>query len=191
MTREQWLNKLAKRLETVLFKPAGATLPKVRYTCGWPSVRAMSGRIGECWGASCSSDDTHEVIVSMALEDPMRVAGVVAHEMVHAVVGLDAGHGPAFRKLALAIGLEGLMTATAESDMFKEKVQPMLGPLGPYPHAKLSGSNHKKQSTRLIKVACEHKSCMAQGYTVRMSNKWIVDYGCPLCPECEETMQVC
>jgi ribulose 1,5-bisphosphate carboxylase large subunit-like protein len=32
---------------------------------------------------------------------------VLAHELCHAAVGVDAGHGPEFRAIAHAIGLRG------------------------------------------------------------------------------------
>ncbi len=186
MTREQWLNKLVGRLNTHFFKPAiregdypkGLTLPKMRITCGWPGVRAMSGRIGECWPDALSGDGTHELIVSMRLDDPLIIAGVTAHEMVHAIIGCGKGHGPAFRQLALAVGLEGRMTATVTGERFNEKVAGILKALGPYPHARVAGINHKKQSTRLVK--CECKKCY---YITRTSSKWIVNVGAPHCPD--------
>ena len=73
-------------------------------------------------------------MISLVLSDPMRVAGVLAHELVHATVGTQHGHKGPFTKLAKAIGLEGKMTATTEGDAFKQAVAPILEAVGPYPH---------------------------------------------------------
>ena len=80
------------------------------------------------------------------------------------------------------------MTATQEGDAFKQSVEPILELLGPYPHAELnpgkricapdeSPDGFKPQGTRLLKVMCPQ--C---GYTVRVTQKWLVDVGPPLCP---------
>ena len=177
MNREQWLSRLAKSLEG-LFEEHGAKLPAYRVTCGFPSKGGLSKlrTLGQCWSDQASADDTHELIVSMTLDEPMRIAGVLAHEMVHAAVGVQHGHKGPFRKLALAIGLCGKMTATEESEAFKRRLSPILAELGEYPHAKLDASNRKKQGTRLIKTECPR--C---GYTTRITRKWL-DVGAPICP---------
>jgi len=177
MLREEWLVQLAERLE-IIFSEHGATLPKYRVTCGFPSKGGLSKlrTLGQCWSDNASADDTHELIISMTLDEPMRIAGVLAHEMVHAAVGVQHGHKGPFRKLALAIGLTGKMTATNEGEAFKQRLAPILAELGDYPHAKLDASNRKKQSTRLIKTECPR--C---GYTARVARKWL-DVGAPVCP---------
>ena len=68
------------------------------------------------------------------------------------------------------------MTATNESEAFKQRLAPILAELGDYPHAKLDASNRKKQTTRLIKTECPR--C---GYTARVARKWL-DVGAPICP---------
>ena len=181
MTREQWLAKLTTQLQP-LFERAGYTIPpNVRSSCSFPSKSATSRknrRIGECWTDSASDDGTFEVFVSPTIADPMRVAGILAHELVHAAVGLACGHKGEFRRCAVGIGLTGPMTATSEGEVFTAFVAPLLAKLGAYPHAVLHASNSaKKQSTRLVKVECS--GC---GYTARTTRKWLDDAGSPLCP---------
>ena len=187
-TREQWLIAAARRFEQ-FFIDQGYPLPTLRVTCGFPSTRATGNgkrAIGQCWNPKASADKTTEVMVSPVLgaDDPMSVIGTLFHELIHAAVGTECGHKGAFRKVAVAGGLEGKMTSTKEGDVFKARAQPILDDLGPFPHAKLdpSLSGKKKQSTRLIK--CECSQC---GYTVRVTAKWIA-MGTPICPnEDEET----
>ncbi len=178
ISREVWLNGLAEELNVALFNNQ---MPTYRVTCGWPSRRATSLKnraIGQCFYAEASQDKTHELIVSMYLDDPMDVAATLAHEMVHAIAGAKAGHKGPFRKLALEIGLEGRMTETCAGEAFKQSVQPILDKLDVYPHAKLDASSQgKKQTTRLLKVECEE--C---GYTARITRKWLDALGAPICP---------
>jgi SprT-like family len=179
--REAWLASLVERLKP-LFAPA--IIPaNLRVACGWPShgaTRTKGRVIGQCWGSTSSKDGHYEIFVSPILDDPMRVAGVLAHELVHAVVGVQAKHGKEFKQLATRIGLTGKMTATTEGEAFRAALVPILADLGPYPHAELSASNSNrpKQSTRLLKAECG--SC---GYTVRITRKWIDEVGAPHCPE--------
>ena len=138
---------------------------------------ARNKTLGQCFSPTSSQDNTHEIIVGMSLSDPERVSDVLAHELTHAAVGVDAGHKGAFRAVAKAIGLEGKMTATTGGDAFKRSVTPMLAEVGEYPHATLDYSSVKKQSTRMIKCVC-----MECGYTVRVTRKWLAIGGEPICP---------
>jgi len=185
-TRETWLNDLAERLNDSVFSEKPLT--KYRVTCGWPSRKALSTKnrtLGQCFNPTCSDDSTTELIVSMVVEDTMRVADILAHEMIHGIVGTECGHKGPFRKLALQIGLTGKMTATSAGPEFIAVVEPILKALGPYPHAKLDHSSLPKQSTRLIKCECEE--C---GYNVRITRKWLSEVGAPHCPEHGE-MAIC
>ena len=184
-TREAWLNALAGRLRA-RFVEVGAALPDaVRLSCGWPSKGATSSknrRIGECWSQHCSADGTREVFISPTLADPVEVAGVVVHELVHAAGYM--GHGADFAKVARALGLTGRMTATVPGDALVAELTALTAELGPYPHATLTpGENERKQTTRLLKVQCPDEDC---GYTVRVTAMWL-EIGFPSCP-CGEVM---
>jgi hypothetical protein len=185
--REPWLHALIAGLRP-MFAAHGADIPtNIRVTCGFPSLRALNGlrsqRIGECWAETASRDGTFEILISPTLADPMRVAGVLAHELIHATVGLKVGHKGPFKRLALAIGLTGKMTATQEGDAFKQALAPLLESLGPYPHAELDARRQstgpKKQGTRLLRATCPFPLCK---YTVRVTQKWVRDVGPPHCP---------
>jgi hypothetical protein len=185
--RESWLHAAAEAMRT-LFQAHAATIPaNIRITCGFPSKRALAlnRSTGQCWPAAASADGHFEIMVSPVLDDPLDVLGTLAHELVHAAVGLQAGHRGPFRKLALAIGFEGKMTATTAGAAFKQDAAPIIDDLGPYPHASLDASARKKQSTRLLKLECA--GC---GYTVRITRKWLDHPGPPACPECQVTMEV-
>jgi hypothetical protein len=186
--REGWLHNLMDRMEC-LFSPDYQVPNNIRVSCGFPSRKALISpkgdhALGQCWYDESSADKHFEIFISPILggDDPMTIAATLAHEMCHTVAGREAKHGPKFKAVATHIGLEGKMTATQPSDAFRERVQPMLDDLGPYPMAKLDArkmtTGVKKQSTRLLKAECP--DC---GYTVRIAHKWI-DVGLPDCPEC-------
>jgi hypothetical protein len=184
--REAWLHDVARNLDG-WFRDAGFPLPvDLRITCGFPSSRALNGirnqTIGQCWHGVSSADGSVEIMVSPVLAEPMRVADILAHELIHAACGPGVGHKGPFRKLALAIGLEGKMTATIGGEAFKQLLRPILDAVGPYPHAELNARKRAegpgKQGTRLLKAVCGH--C---GYTVRITRKWVDEVGAPICPE--------
>lgn len=179
-TREDWLNALAVALDAEIFAPTKQRMPKkFRVTCGWPTrgVRGRKQVLGQCHSPRQSADKSTEITITMSLSDPVEVADVLVHEMVHAVVGNDCGHKGPFRKLALEIGLEGKMTSAEMGAELTAKVKKLIKPLGKYPHAELRLSDKKKQSTRLIKCECD-----ACGYNVRITRKWLEEAGEPHCP---------
>ncbi|NBW12667.1 MAG: transcription elongation protein SprT [Caulobacteraceae bacterium] len=177
--REAWLNAAATELGG-LFALNSLPLPSYRVSCGFPSTggtrsrNKQSMRVGECHAASNSADAHVEIYIHPELSDPMKVMEVLAHELCHAAVGLEAGHGPKFKAIANAIGLTGPMRSTVGSDAFKATVRPWINDLGPYPHASLT-LGFKKQTTRMLKAKCP--DC---GYSIRLTAKWAA-LGLPTC----------
>ena len=184
--REDWLHRIANKLKLHLFEPAGFDVPEhIRISCGFPSRNPLTGSknqaIGQCWGDEKSADGHFEIFVSPVIGDAMVAVEVLAHEMCHAVAGIAAKHGGKFKKVALAIGLEGKMTSTHGGEQFKIVAQDFIDDIGPYPMAALDArkmtNGVKKQTTRLLK--CECPMC---SYTVRVAKKWLDDVGLPHCP---------
>jgi hypothetical protein len=179
ISREEWLNAVAAGMSP-WFSELGWSLPPTRMSIGFTSKGKRSSRVGECWHSDASADGTYEIFIVPTLDDPIRVAGILGHELVHAAVGRvdpKAKHGPKFRKVALGIGLQGPMRATTEGPLFLERVEPILAAVGPLPHARLDwSSGPPKQSARLLKAYCEH--C---GYLTRTTAKWL-SLGPPICP---------
>ncbi len=179
--REAWLNHVATALRP-LFAGAGASLPAVRIAIAFPSTGRRGKRIGECWDKSASADGTFEIMIRPDVDDPLEACAILAHELVHAAVGIPAGHRKDFRRVAVAIGLTGPMRSTTAGPEFVASTAAILAEAGPIPHARLNfdglSDKPKKQGTRLVKCVCE--DC---GYVVRVARKWIEDKGPPLCPE--------
>jgi hypothetical protein len=186
--REDWLSAAVSELRP-FFDAVGAPLPaNVRVTCGFPSNAKRSGAIGECWADTASADQTFEVLISPVLDDPLRVFDVLVHELCHATAGA-MNHGVNFQKVAALMhlvpsaGPKG-WKATGPSASFIPTFGSIIDSLGSYPHAALTMSNRKVQTTRMLKAVCP--SC---GYTVRLTSKWAA-LGLPSCPVDSDTLNL-
>jgi len=189
-TREQWLLQAVRAL-TPTVKKAGAEMPEVRVSIGWPGGRGnKQGVIGQCWMSAAVADGKPAIFITPALseEHPERILDVLLHEMLHATGA--RGHRGAFAKLAKAVGLEAPWTATTAGEALKPRLEKLAVRLGPFPHAVVRNdqglvgvgpSLPPVQGTRMIKVWCEQ--C---GYTLRATMKWL-STGIPYCPndECD------
>jgi hypothetical protein len=163
------------------FDAVGKPIPaNVRVTCGFPSTAKRSGAIGECWADTASADKTFEVLISPVLDDPLRVFDVLVHELCHSTAGA-MNHAGNFQKVAALMHLEPSFgprgwKATNRGPEFIQTFGSIIDSLGAYPHAALTMSNRKVQTTRMLKAVCP--SC---GYTVRLTSKWAA-LGLPSCP---------
>jgi len=185
-TREGWLSDFINHAKPRL-EAHGYSLPaKVKIACGFP-IGSRGGKkvLAQCISPAASADGTTEMYVSPVMSDPVRVMGAALHEIGHAAVGVEAGHGPKFKAFCAALGLEGkateAMPGVSCEAWLRDEVLPMLGA---YPHAAVDPSQRKKQGTRMIKLVCPET-----GYTVRTTKKWLA-LGVPTSPAgCEMVVQ--
>lgn len=185
MTREQWLQKAIKICNTKLFKQSGYEIPAIKVSVGFPGGGSSGKAIGQHWHPEASDDKLGSIFISPVLDEADDVLGTLVHELVHAVVGNEAGHGPEFKKCALAVGLVGKMRATTAGDELKQFFVVVIEKIGEYPHRKLNLAMRpvKKQTTRMIK--CECPDC---GYIARTAKGNIDSFGPPICPCNQEQM---
>jgi SprT-like family len=187
-TREAWLMTAIEHLRPK-FAEIGTELPEqVRVSTGW-SKNARKGSIGWTWISTAAEDKVSNVFISPEKSDSVEVLGILIHELVHVADDCQHGHGKAFKDMAVALGLEGKMTATVAGEELTDEFEALVCILGDYPHAKMlvgahgKGSGPKTQTTRMIKLIADPKLCTCE-YTVRTSQKWI-DEGMPQCPHGE------
>ena len=175
LERQQWLELAVEALRE-RFAAAGYVIPtEIRFAIGWPKRAASCGAIGECWSTEKSSDQHAELFISPQLTEGLRILDVLAHELVHATVGTEVGHGKPFRDCALKIGLVGPMRSTTAGPEFRAWAETLMQDIGPYPAGYLTDS--PKQGTRMLKCQCS--TC---GYIARVSQKWLGLAGPPICP---------
>jgi hypothetical protein len=202
-TREQYLYEVTELVFRPWFAEVGHKLPqRLRIGVGWSSKGRRSNVVAECWSAAASADGTVEVIIGTNYSDTVRVLDALLHELCHAVLGTEHGHDRVFAELVHSLGLIGPATATVAGPELTDLFGIVIRRLGEYPHAELGRayaaprrpgakglppgqipSSGPKQTTRLIKAECVTEGCDLEGYTIRLTRKWI-EAGTPLCPSC-------
>jgi len=177
MTREEWLMQATDSFRPIFLGHDLMIPDAVRASVGFP--RGCRKAIGQAWSSGCSQDGTHEIFVSPVLDNSIKVLAVLAHELVHTIVGKE--HGKPFKQAATALGLQGKMTATyvdSDSTLYPVLVT-MAETLGVYPHAALNPTTDlaKKQGTRMLKLECPVCGCI-----IRTTVKWLETYPVWTCP---------
>jgi hypothetical protein len=188
LTREEWLTAAVEELRPV-FDGISRPIPaKIRVACGFPLDAKRSKAIGQCWADTASADRAIEILISPVLDDHLAVFETLVHELCHSTAGA-MNHGVNFQKAAEAMLLQGVhpskqpWKSTKGTADFLPAFEGLIDGLGDYPHAALTFTARKAQSTRMLKACCP--SC---GYTVRMTQKW-ADLGLPVCP-CGDTLSL-
>lgn len=181
-TAEAWLQALINELRPV-YAACGLIIPeKIRGAIAFTS----HGKLGagntqngqgtwpaECWPAAATDDGFCEIIVRADYADPLAIAKIVAHELIHACLP-DAKHGKTFRDAALRLGFEGPMRSTLPGAALSQRLNELLTSIGPLPRARLNfdlvtigglpvADRPKKQTTRMLKAECLAAGC---GYPV-------------------------
>ncbi len=175
-TREQWLEAALDAVRPI-FVERGYRLPACRVSCGFASSGTRNGHIGQCWSSAVSADGRNQIFISPVLDDPFDVLDTLVHELVHAVDDCRHKHGAEFRKIALAIGLEGPMRSAGAGPRLKQRLLQVAAALGAYPHAKLTLPVVVPTKRRRARARCE--KC---GFTVPMLKAYL-HVGPPICPQ--------
>lgn len=186
MNRETWLEE-ALGLMRPLYKDVGLVIPPVKVSVGFPKANVRKV-IGQCWYSHMAKDGIAQVFISPVIGDSYNALGVLAHELVHAVVDPVTGHGKVFKQAAKDIGLTlGKPThAMPDVGLGVTLLKLAIEVLPEYPQSSLTleALKDKTQTTRLLKVECG--DC---GYTCRVTRKWLDSTGAPLCPCNQQEMR--
>jgi hypothetical protein len=178
--REQWLAKLA----AMALPKIAAQLemadeePAVKLSCGFPAQQGARKKIGAQLIPPAASDDFNaEIFISPEIAESEAVAKLVLPLLAAATTG-DFKRGAAYRSALSRTRLNG--------ERLPEWAASIVAKMPAYPHAAITLPDRKKQSTRLIKVACTRDN-----YIVRASRSTVEAMGCPICPACNSEMVVC
>lgn len=199
INRETWLEIMTNEFVIPHFTESGypylelSTQP-IKFSVSFIEGTRSSKKnktIGAHYSHHFSKGKEQHILIHPSLEDGVRVVDVLIHELIHAQLPIDAGHGKQFREVALAVGLTGKMTATVATPELKEKIEKWVKKVGEYPHSSFDVSKSKKQTTRMLKVMCvsQYTECGGGNYKARMSRKLIENFGCPVCPNCGNQME--
>lgn len=184
LNRESWLNHLTEQYIRPHFESKGYTIPEgIKYSCSFSTKGAFKRKgqkrfvAGQCI-SNRDSQGNHrnfEIVIVPNEANSIEVLDTLIHELCHATVGLNEGHGKVFDNCSKAVGLEGKPTSNYATEALKVLLTQWVAEAGEYPHESLQ-VNMRKQSTRLHK--CD---CYACGYTMRISSKWL-KLATPRCP---------
>ena len=178
VNREEWLTQAVQALHTVFEGNTGRTLPDVAVSVGWPTSGGLAAKrrgVGQCF----PTEDTTSVFISPLLDDPFDILVTLTHELVHAVVGSEAGHKGAFIDLAREVGLANPWTASRADENLEVWLLRILDDLPEYPHVMLEVPEKagKKQTTRMRKMEAKECGCVA-----RTTKKYLALEGTFKCP---------
>src|SRR6202167_2672522 len=121
-SRESWLRSATAALRPYS-ESCGFPVPEnIRFAIAFPSTGRRGARIGECWHSSTSDDPNFEIIIRADIADPVEVLGVLVHELIHAVLPADAGHGKLYKEAAIKIGLEVMMRQALPNRLLRPRL---------------------------------------------------------------------
>lgn len=189
--REKWLNDAVDHGIRDLFADAGYALPEYYAAVSIPQAGGIRHVLGMCYYRG--GDGLCQIMINPIVKDGILALEVLIHELVHAVCGPDAAHGPVFKRCALAVGLKGgpyrnvkeSMRATVGTPELKEKLEAIISKIGEYPHPGLNLGG-AKQSTRQRKLKCP--MCKFQVYTSAKQIEFAQSWGDLKCPCCNVSM---
>jgi len=181
LTREAWLLFAVGHIAPI-FAECGHIIPRVRVSCAVPATSRRGSAVGQCWPTTRSADQVNEIYISPVHTDPVEVLDTLTHELVHAVDDCRNRHGAEFRKIALAVGLQGKMREASAGPRLRERfaliADTLISEVGPYPHGKLSvGGAIFGQSRRPARAECPR--CR---FKVSMLRQYL-QMGPPICPK--------
>lgn len=184
-TREQWLESATTLLRPTI-EEHGNLPDKLHIITSWPYGNKKA--IGQCFSSSWTKEGANYICISPKLgEDLPELLGVLAHELIHAMIGVDKNHGKAFKRVATAIGLVGQMRATEVGPELRKKLEGMLMQLGSYPHAQMMPPvKEKKEAKR--KQILKFMSPVEPTYTCWLTPAQAANVGPPICPISKELM---
>ena len=174
-TREEYLQRAYVLLNETAFKPNGQECPAIKVSCSWIVGTRVANKktLGQCSPRAMSQANINEIRIVPTVDDSFEAIDTLAHEMVHAVDDCKNGHKGQFKKICLAVGLDGnkQMIYAEAGEKLGKTIKNIIATLGEYPHDKVDISNVKKQGSRMLKHVCEN-DCGASCYqSAKQSNE--------------------
>lgn len=175
--RQMWCENAVKAFRSH-FAECGYAIPdNVRVSVGIPKGQHGSKKaIGQCWSDKVSADGHYEIFTSPEQGREVDHLETIAHELVHATAGTEAGHKGLFKLCALAVGFKMPMTTTPADTKMSECIKRIINSIGYYPAGALDIIQRKKKGTYMLKCACP-----ACDYVVYTTQKHL-QKGDPICP---------
>jgi hypothetical protein len=132
--REQWLTNVAVLLRP-WFSARGYEIP-LRIRLGVGSLSSSRRVLGVCH-SEVDRDGYRHITLSPFFDEPVLVAAVLVHELIHALLPQDERHGRRFAAAAWSLGLEGPVTQVTPGPELAAHLREIVRRVGPYPHKAL------------------------------------------------------
>lgn len=129
-TREEYLQSVVDLFRRDL-RRVGITVPRVHISVG---MTGQGRTIGLTYARVHSPDNLNQIFISPELYETNLVIGVVGHEVCHAILNCEGGHGKKFTLLARQLGMTKPYTVITPGPIMQEKCEVIKSRLGKYPH---------------------------------------------------------
>ena len=160
MTREDWLKSagdlLLANYHIELERPwrVSSTSPK-----------GQGSTLGHCYASSAVADGANEIFITQSEASPVKVLGILLHELVHAQDDNQNGHkGPVERRL-LDLGYGRPLTTYAPTDALLAELDALAQLLPPMPMQAITPAKPKRG--RMRSIWCTAEGCGFKGNTTR------------------------
>jgi len=176
MNREDWLaaagDLIITEFDLALARPW-------RVSTGSPARQGKS--LGHCYPSKAVQDQANEIWVNASITDPLKILGVLLHELLHAEDDCASGHAGAFQRRALATGYLPPLKTYQPSDELLARLDGLLDCLPACPIVRVQPAPTKKG--RMIKLQCDQQTCGWLCYTAQSRIDALPDDA--RCPACE------
>lgn len=135
--REEWLTNAAVILRP-WFEKRGYVIPE-RVRIGVGAMAVTRKTLGMTWTRPDRQGYVH-ITISSFVGAGFDAVDTLCHELVHAILPPDEGHGKEFRAACKALGLtSGKPTSAGAGPELAAHIRWVVSKIGPYPHAATSG----------------------------------------------------
>jgi len=177
--RELWLTSVGRDLaETII--PFASVPDDWHVSCGW-APKSAKKVLGVCFKRSESADGTNQIFITPNESNPVRVAAILLHELIHAADDCESGHRGAFSAWAREAGFETPLTKLHISKELEERLAKLVERHGAYPHPAIRRVDEKKQTTRMLKVECGECGFLFRCSATQLNRLEEGEAVCPCC----------
>lgn len=160
----QWLEQATQIMADEIFSPLGYKVPKKLRINVAPIKTSKHSRanttLGQCYPTAFTGKAQVNIIqmniATTGGANTGQVLSTLAHELIHAIDNNASGHkkGGAFDKMARAIGLDGMLTATFAGKELAKRLNGIQKKIGKFPTASVDLSGLRRDHNRNLKVVC-------------------------------------
>lgn len=186
--REKWLMAARAIMHDYFWEKKKVNLPEFRVSVGFSQGQRGTDKLkGQTKFGHETTDGIAQVFITPVAQDSHHALTLLLIEAARICSGRKAGRR--FDQIALALGLvyQGAATSTTCEYYATAPILALFNSIvekiGAYPHAAIRADAVKKQTVRQLLT-----KCLVTGYKARTTEKWLTQFGAPICPCCKTVM---